>query len=246
MEKKIELSIVIACYNEEKRIPATLHNLLLYLKQEAISHEVIIVDDGSRDLTREVVGGIAKMNQSVRLLSHFPNRGRGTSIKKGALASAGRFVLETDADGSTDQEAIGRFLAYLREHSDIAAAFGSRNLPASRMVKGKSLMRWFLGTCFIYIAKVVFMRPSVTDFTLGFKMFRRAAALDIFAHQYDNHFVAEAELVYVTKLRGYAMVELPVSWANQRDSRVKIVRESFRSLVGVAKVLLRRIQGRYR
>lgn len=245
MKRDVELSIIIACYNEERRIPITLHNLLSYLERTAISHEIIIVDDGSRDRTRALVEDIAKTHQSVRLLSHFPNRGRGASIREGVLASVGEIILETDADGSTDQEAIPRFLGYLREHPDVSAAFGSRNLVASTVL-GKSFVRWFLGSCFLYLAKLVFMCPSVTDFTLGFKMFRRTAALDIFAHQYDNYFVAEAEIVYVTALRGYRMVELPVSWANQRDSRVKMVHDSLRSLVGVARILLRRIKGNYR
>lgn len=246
MKKEVELSIVIACYNEERRIPATLHRLLSYLGRSAISHEIIIVDDGSSDATRTRVDDIAKTHHCVRVLSHFPNRGRGASIREGVFASAGKIILETDADGSTDQEAIGRFLAYLREHPDVSAAFGSRNLVATRLVRGQSFVRWFLGSCFLYLAKLVFMRPSVTDFTLGFKMFRRTAALDIFAHQYDNHFVAEAEIVYITALRGYRTVELPVLWTDQRDSRVKVVRDSLRSLAGVARILLRRTHGAYR
>jgi dolichyl-phosphate beta-glucosyltransferase len=246
MEKDIELSIVIACYNEARRIPATVHNLLSYLGQSVRSHEIIIVDDGSNDSTRTLVEDIAQAHQSVRLLSHFPNRGRGTSIREGVFASAGKIILETDADGSTNQEAIGRFLGYLREHPEVSAVFGSRNLAASRLVCGKSLVRWLLGSCFLYFAKIVFLCPSVTDFTLGFKMFRRAAALDVFAHQYDNHFVAEAEIVYVTALRGYRTVELPVLWADRGDSRVRVAYDSLRAFVGVAQILLRRMRGTYR
>ncbi len=246
MKTDVELSIIIACYNEERRIAVALPNLLSYLERMAISHEIIIVDDGSSDLTRSIVEDIAKTHHAVRLVSHFPNRGRGASIREGVFASVGEVILETDADMSTAKEAIGRFLNYLREHPDVSAAFGSRNLPASRIIKGKTFVRWFLGSCFLYIARFLFMCPSVTDLTLGFKMLRRNAALDIFARQYDNHFVAEAEIVYVTKLRGFAMVELPISWNNERDSRVKVIRDSLRSLSGLARILLRRVQGKYR
>jgi dolichyl-phosphate beta-glucosyltransferase len=88
--------------------------------------------------------------------------------------------------------------------------------------------------------------PWVTDFTLGFKMYRNAAARDIFAHQYDPFYVAEAEKVYVAYIRGHKSIELPVEWTDDPDSRVRPFRDTFRSLRGLAQILLRRVTGKYR
>lgn len=240
-----KLSVVIAAYNEERRLPATLEYLVPFLRENVPSFEIVIVDDGSRDRTREAVFGLQKRFPEIRLLSHFPNQGRGASIREGVLAAEGEFILETDADGSTDKEAIVRFLRYFEEHTEIDVVFGSRELPDSKIARGQSFLRVFLGYGFLYLARLMLWSWRTTDFTLGFKMFKRKAAEDIFRHQYDNHYVAEAEIVYIAKRRGWHAAESPVTWTDNRDSRVRPFRDSFRSFCGMCKVLLRDMRGAY-
>ncbi|OHA00757.1 MAG: hypothetical protein A3H71_01800 [Candidatus Sungbacteria bacterium RIFCSPLOWO2_02_FULL_48_13b] len=240
-----KLSIVIAAYNEEARLPKTLQRIWAFLDARNFSYEVVIVDDGSRDRTLEWVKDTAKSHPNLRWLSHTPNQGRGASIREGVLAAGGELILGTDADGSVDDEAILRFVEYFDEHPDIDAIFGSRELPASHIAQSQPLLRVFLGHGFILLAKILFRMWRTTDFTLGFKMFRHRVAKDIFSHQFDNHFAAEAEIVYVTKRRGWKMKELPVTWTDNRDSRVRPFRDSFRSFRGMMKILWRDIRGKY-
>lgn len=240
-----ELSIVIAVLNEEKRLPRTLHRLLEYLTRAGLRFEIIIVNDGSIDGT---VGKVLDFSREtggvVKLLSHFPNFGRGISIREGVLSARGEIILETDADCSVDPEAILRFLAEFKKRPDLDVIFGSRQM-AGATVTNKPTIRVFLGYGFIYLAKIMLWSWRTTDFTLGFKMFRKKSAQDIFAHQYDNHFAAEAEIVYVAKVRGWRIAELPVTWTDNRDSRVRPLRDSFRSFRGILKILLNRLAGKY-
>lgn len=241
----MDLSIVIAAYNEESRLPKTLDRYFNYLENLAINYEIVVVDDGSRDRTRAVVEDLAKTHPRLRFLSHFPNRGRGFSVREGIKAAQGKIILETDADGSVDDEAIERFLEYFRNHPEINALFGSRELPDSKIAHRQPYLRVFLGKGFIYLAKLVFRLWKVTDFTLGFKMFRKEAAEDIFSHQFDDEFLAEAEIVFVAHRRCWKVAELPVIWTDNRDSRVKPLRDSLRSLKGLIKILWRDWRGKY-
>lgn len=240
-----DLSIVIPAYNEEKRLPRTLEKLFAYLGKLGRPYEIIIVDDGSRDNTVGVIKELEKTHPELRLLSDGINRGRGNAVKKGMSKARGAVILETDSDGSVNEEAIGRFLAAFDADPTLDAVFGSREMKGSKIMIWQPFIRVFLGYGFLYLARLIFLMPHVTDFTLGFKMFRNAAAKDIFLHQYDPFYVAEAEKVYVAHIRGHKYKELPVEWTDDADSRVRPLRDTFRSLKGLAQILMRRVLGKY-
>ena len=241
----IDLSIVIAAYNEETRLPATLDRLLRFLASSGLQWEIVLVDDGSRDNTLSLIQEYAARSPAIHVLTHTPNQGRGFAIRKGVLAAQGNLILETDADGSVADEAITRFINYFNTYPEIDAIFGSRELPASYIARKQPRLRVFLGLCFIYLARILFWAWHTTDFTLGFKMFRKKTAHDVFSHQFSNHYVAEAEIVFVTKTRGWRAHELPVTWSDNRDSRVHPFRDSFRSLAGMMRILINALSGAY-
>lgn len=240
------LSIVIPAYNEEKRLPRTLARTIPFLREKGLAFELVIVDDGSKDATAEVVRELSKTYPEIRLISDGVNRGRGAAVKKGIAEARGDLILETDSDGSVADEAISRFVAKFDAHPELDAIFGSRELPESRIVLWQPFLRVFLGYGFLYLTRCLFGMWSTTDFTLGFKMYRAPAARDIFAHQYDPFYVAEAEKVFVANVRGHTAIELPVTWTDDPDSRVRPLRDTIRSLHGLANILTRFVRGRYR
>lgn len=240
------LSIVIPAYNEEKRLPRTLERMLPALRNIGFTFEIIVVDDGSKDTTVEVVRTFAKSNPEVCVISDGINRGRGAAVKIGVFEARGGLVLETDSDGSVADEAIARFVARFDTDPGVDAIFGSREMHGAIVAAHQPLSRRLLGYGFIYLTKMLFWMWSTTDFTLGFKMFRRNAAFDIFKYQYDTFFLAEAELVFIARVRGHHAIELPVTWVNDEDSRVKPLRDVPRALTGLFAVLVRYARGRYR
>lgn len=243
--RMVDLSIVIAVYNEERRLQNTLEKVYGYMKTRGESFEIIIVNDGSTDKTTEIVEKFCLTHAEVILLSHMPNRGRGYSIREGVLKAKGNFILETDADNSVDNEAIGRFLDFLYAHPDTSVLFGSREMKHSIIKEHQPFLRLFLGKAFIVLAHLFLGLWNIHDFTLGFKMFRRDAARDIFSHQYDNYYFAEAEIVCVSQYRKWKYFELPITWINDRDSKVNPYKESFRAFLGVIRSIGNHIRGRY-
>lgn len=241
----VKLSIIIPAFNEQNRLPPTLHRLFRYLPGLGCSYEIIVADDGSIDQTAELVRQLQNQNDNLVLVSDGINRGRGEAVRIGVSKAQGDLILVTDADGSVADEAIGRFVAAFDSDAELQAVFGSREMRGAVILGAQPYMRWLLGYVFIYLSRLLFSLWHVTDFTLGFKMFRLAAARDIFAHQYDPFFLAEAELVYVAHIRRHRNIELPVAWTDSSDSKVDPLRDVGRSLIGLLQILYRRFTGRY-
>ena len=241
----VKLSIIIPAFNEQNRLPPTLHRLFRYLPGLGCSYEIIVADDGSIDQTAELVRQLQNQNDNLVLVSDGINRGRGEAVRIGVSKARGDLILVTDADGSVADEAIGRFVAAFDSDAELQAVFGSREMRGAVILGAQPYMRWLLGYVFIYLSRLLFSLWHVTDFTLGFKMFRLAAARDIFAHQYDPFFLAEAELVYVAHIRRHRNIELPVAWTDSSDSKVNPLRDVGRSLIGLLQILYRRFTGLY-
>ena len=241
----VKLSIIIPAFNEQNRLPPTLHRLFRYLPGLGCSYEIIVADDGSIDQTAELVRQLQNQNDNLVLVSDGINRGRGEAVRIGVSKAQGDLILVTDADGSVADEAIGRFVAAFDSDAELQAVFGSREMRGAVILGAQPYMRWLLGYVFIYLSRLLFSLWHVTDFTLGFKMFRLAAARDIFAHQYDPFFLAEAELVYVAHIRRHRNIELPVAWTDSKGSKVNPLRDVGRSLIGLLQILYRRFTGMY-
>lgn len=241
-----KLSIVIPAYNEENRLPKTLERMLPYLRSQGFSFEIVISEDGSRDKTVPLIQEMATRNPEIRLVGDGVNHGRGMAVKIGIAAAKGDLILETDSDGSVADEAIGRFVRTFDVDSELDVIFGSRMMKGSHIALWQPWLRTFLGYGFLFLARAAFWMWTTTDFTLGFKMYRKDAAKDIFAHQYDPFYVAEAEKVFVAKLRGHKFMELPVTWTDDPDSRVRPVRDTIRSLKGMLAIYARLLAGKYR
>ena len=123
-----ELSVVIPAYNEEQRLPRTIEQIEHYLDARRLDYELIIVDDGSTDGTRQVMDAAAERNSKVRLEALPANRGKGGALAAGVAVARGDEVLVTDADLSTPIEELEKLDAALQAGAGVAIA--------SRAVKG--------------------------------------------------------------------------------------------------------------
>lgn len=241
----MELSIIIPAFNEQNRLPVTLEKIFQNLKAKNYTNfEILVANDGSQDNTAGAVKGLEKKYPQLRLLDYQPNRGRGAVCKDAVFEAKGDLILIDDADGSTSEEGIVPFVEYLRNHQDVDILVGSRDIEGATIVVPQPLLRVFMNKIFLFMAKILFGWP-MHDRVNGFKMFRRAAAFDVYPHQTQTTFFAEAELIYIADVRGWKVKELPIVWTDNRDSRVKPLKEAWKSFWGMLKIFIRGKRGIY-
>lgn len=160
--KEQSLTILIPAYNEEKSLPEFLPTVLNYA--EARSWKVLVVNDGSKDDTANIVRAFMKMHNCLQLVSHKVNRGYGGALKSGVRAAETKYVVTIDADGQHFLEDIDKLLAFLLE-KDADMVVGSREGQRSASIYrgvGKSIIR--------FIAKLL-MPVNIFDINSGMKMY---------------------------------------------------------------------------
>lgn len=235
-------SIVIPAFNESNRIPATLDSVVNCIRQRGWSAEVVVVDDGSRDRTPEVVLDFATRAPEVRLLRNPANRGKGYSVRSGLLQALGEVVMFTDADLSAPIEEAEGLFAAIAGGADIA--IGSRWLERARQSIRQPLYRQFFGRCFNAVTRMVMGLPFA-DTQCGFKAFTRAAAQTIFQLQTIERWGFDPEILFIALKRGYHIVEVPVSWAHDERTRISYLEDGMRMLEDIAIVRWNALLGRY-
>jgi dolichyl-phosphate beta-glucosyltransferase len=222
------LSVVIPAYNEERVIGDTVAKVAAYLDGTGDA-ELIVVDDGSRDGTPDIVRRLGGSYPFIRLLPNDRNRGKGYSIKHGVLESRGRYVLYTDADLVYPIEGVEPFIEALDRGADVA--IGSRSHPHTLFALHPRhfsyiYQRYLVGRTYINVVNRL-LGLNVTDTQAGFKCFRGDAARTIFARTTLYDFAFDVEALFVARQLEYRIVELPVYFLYLGEqSSVELLRDS--------------------
>ena len=162
-------SIVIPAYNESARLGVTLDKVLAYIHAQGWDAEVIVVNDGSRDNTADIVRAFAAKDAVLRLVENPGNRGKGYSVRHGMLSARGQVVLFSDADLSSPIEEAPKLLRALEEGADIA--IGSRWLRAETQTQRQPLYRQLFGRIFNLLLRLT-LGLNFKDTQCGFKAFK--------------------------------------------------------------------------
>ncbi len=227
------LSVVIPCYNEEQRLPRTIEQVERFLDGRHASYELILVDDGSVDGTREVMNAAADRNRSVRIEALPHNRGKGRALALGVQAARGRRILLSDADLSTPIEELDKLESALKNGAGIA--IGSRALRGSRVEVSQPLYRVVMGKGFNLIVQAALL-PGIWDTQCGFKLFRADVAHRVFAGLVTDGFGFDPEVLYRARRQGVKIAEIPVVWRNSAPTKVSALRSSLDMLKHVLRI----------
>ena len=238
----MKLSLVVPAYDESARISDSLRAMGSYLADQPYDAEIVVVDDGSRDGTAGVVREIASgVSVPLRVLRYARNRGKGAALKVGFAAAIGDVILFSDADLSTPIEEIAPLLARIEDGADLV--IGSRHMRGSAVEQRQPWYRTAMGSVFTLIVRATI--ADVSDATCGFKAYRAEVGRDLFSRLRVYDWSFDAELLYLARRAGYRLDEVPVRWADRAGTRVRLLRDSASSLVGIARILVNGALGRY-
>src|SRR5262249_33448163 len=244
---ELNLSIVIPAYNEEARIGASLDAILDFLSSQPFRTEVIVVNDGSTDLTADIAGSHHEDYRAVgidlRLLTNDPNRGKGYSVKRGVTEARGEIVLFTDADLSSPISEAPKLIRPI-EHGEADLVFGSRALDRSLIAIRQPPVRDFGGRIFNLLMRIITGLPF-KDTQCGFKALRRDLALPAVRLQRVEGFGFDPELLYIARKHGLKLLEVSVAWSHSEGSRVSFIRDSLKMFADLVLIRLNDVKGRY-
>lgn len=234
-----DISVVIPSYNEMANLQkGTLIKVRDYLHNKKYAFEVIVVDDGSNDGSREYVENFSKDHPDFRLVKNN-HTGKAGAVTAGMLAAKGNLVLFTDMDQATPIEEMEKFFPYFKQGFDIV--IGSRPKRV-----GDPLTRKIMSKSTIVLRKLIVGLSDIRDTQCGFKMFRKEVSDDIFSRvqKINNGFKTikgsavtagfDMELLYLATKSGYKIKEVPVEWLYVETRRVNPVTDSikgFRDLI---------------
>ena len=215
-DSKVPLTLVIPTFNEEKRLPSTLQILSEWIPLSCFDVEVIIVDDGSTDRTREVANRYSSEIPNLQFLE-IPHLGYMNAIITGLLKSKRDLRATLEADCPVHPRMLEYFF---RTYPDFDIVMGSRAITNEiSSVTGKPLFRRMLSSMMVILFSVLF-KGGIRDPQIGFKLYR-AEVLDRVLPQLNlsHDGLKSAEIIVKAMAFGYHIKEVPVQYQHDEDSR---------------------------
>lgn len=249
----IEYSIVIPAYNEEDKVTSSLTQVVNFMRGFSTSFEVLVVNDGSKDLTSSKVEEYIKENPEVKLINN-PHRGKGYAVWTGMNEAQGELIYMADMDLSAPIDELKKLSVWVKDQNfDIVIA--SREGVGARRV-GEPFYRHLMGRVFNILIQLIAL-PGISDSQCGFKLFKKKAAKDIFNKLsiYGDEAVDitkpylgawDVEVLYLGRKLGYTIKQVPVTWTYVKTTRLSPIRDSFKMLCDVLKVRINDYKGKYR
>ena len=228
----MKFSLCIPMYNESSIIKETAQTLSDYMSANFEDYEIIFSNDGSRDGCDKLVEEMDL--PCTRVIGYTDNMGKGYAVRQAMLAAEGDVVMFTDADLAYGTEVIKRVADTFEANKDASLVIGSRNLNGDGY-EGYTFIRKIVSKTYIKVLSVI-GGFKLSDSQCGCKAFTGEAAKRIFSLCEVNRFAFDFEcILWATKL-GMKIVEMPVKIINHRESKVNILRNSFRMLRDILKM----------
>lgn len=215
------LSVVMPAYNEGKNIYHNIERVRTAVEKFADDYEIIVVNDGSSDHTKDEVLRAQKESSRVRLVSYRKNRGKGGAIKKGVAEAGGEYIAFLDADLDLPPEQLEKYLEQLKNNrADVV--IGSKMHKDSEL--DYPLVRRIISFGYYSMLKILF-HLNVKDTQTGIKMFRAEALKSIIGLVKIKGFAYDIEILVALNCRKYRIMEMPVKLVFGRENgmgRIKL------------------------
>lgn len=223
---KPKISLIMPAYNEEDCILQSVERAKSVLESLEFDYEIVVVDDGSKDRTRELV--LLNCNDDhVKVVGYDKNMGKGYAIKYGFLHSNGDTVVFLDSDLDIDVSILGRCVSLLND-ADIVIA--SKRHPHSQVKV--PFKRWFLSYAFHAVVKLL-TGVKVTDTQAGLKAFRSSALKKVFRLVLSKKFAFDVEILCVSSLLKLRIAEMPVHLALTNSFSLRNISRIMLDILGI-------------
>ncbi len=244
----LKLSIVIPAFNEEKNLKkGVLQEVENYLEKQGFDYEVLIVDDGSSDLTKELIKKIISKNKKFKLIENS-HGGKAIAVITGMEQSQKDIVLFTDMDQATPIDQLEKFIPKFEEGFDIV--IGSRQGR-----KGAPMVRKLFAWGFSILRAIILGLPF-SDTQCGFKAFDQKAIKKIIPkikgewgilHTKGGAVNAgfDVELLYLAKKYGFKIAEVPVDWNYVDTERVQVIKDALAAIYDMLRIRINDLSKKY-
>ena len=228
------LSVIIPAYNEEDRIRVTIDEILKWRENTKFPCEIIVVDDGSTDKTREVLKDFISI-PDFKIISYRYNMGKGYAVKTGMLEAKGQIRLFMDADNSTTIEHFDLMLPFFeRDYDVVIGSRHKRDAEGAMQVKPQFFVKRWLGQTGNFLVRKVLGLPFY-DTQCGFKAFKEDAAVFLFGNLKTYGWAFDMEILRRACIAGLKIGVIPVKWYNKEGSKVKPL-DYFKTLMDAMKI----------
>ncbi|MDP1721668.1 MAG: glycosyltransferase family 2 protein [Candidatus Gottesmanbacteria bacterium] len=236
--KYIDLSLIIACYNEENLLRESVTRITSELDDSVFSYELIFVDDKSTDGTREIIASLVKKNKNFRALYHPVNQGRGKTVRDGIAIARGGVVGFIDIDLEVSSVYIPSFVRMILDgEADVVTGLRVYREGLS------SIHRSILSRGYSWLVRSVLGIP-LQDTETGYKFFNRKKILPILNKTKHNGWFWDTEIMTYAYYAGLVIREAPVLFIRRFDkkSSVRLVHDTYeyiKNLLGFHKQLVK-------
>ena len=208
-----------------------MEQIIDFIQKQPYETEVLIIENGSTDRTFQIALEHSKDHPNIHVY-HEDARGKGLAIKSGMLKAKGCYRFFCDVDFSMPIGEINRFLPPVLPNADVAIA--SRETPGAIRYH-EPVYRHLTGRIFNTLVRWLIL-PGLHDTQCGFKCFRAEVAERVFRLQTLTGWSFDAEVLFIARRLGYTIVEVPISWYYNPDSRVRLIKDSFHMAQDMLKI----------
>ena len=228
----MDISIIIPVYNEEASI-SEIFKKVHALDLKDLGKEILIIDDGSTDETKEILKGFLK-HKNVKVITHQSNFGKGRAIRTGIEHSKGDIIAIQDSDLEYDPNQLPELISHIVKGEDVV--YGSRFKGSVENMA----FHFYIGNKFLSLATRILYHTPISDMETGFKIFKRRVLEGI--HLESDGFDIEPELTAKIIRRSYKILEVPIKYrAREKEEKKITFIDGIRALVALVKYRFKKL-----